>query len=204
MTQARSPAALAAGVANRALAGERWALEKLAAHAGRSFTLESGPLSASYVIGDDGSLEVAPAGAAPSLTLTVSPLALPSLAADPTRWRSLVTGVGDENLATAIEELALTFPWFVERAFGAALGPVLGQKVADVGRVLLSIPGEVSRRAASGLGRFASESDLIASRADVDRFAEGTADAERRTSALEARVGSLARAVEKRRRRKVT
>ena len=151
MTRGKSPAALAAGVVNRTLAGEHWAREKLAAHAGKIFALESGPLSASYAIGDDGSLAVAAAGAAPSVTLAVSPLALPVLAADPLRWPSLVSGEGDPKLAAAIEELASTFPWFVERAFAAALGPVVGQKVAgreapvDPGRDLARRCGEPRR-----------------------------------------------------------
>jgi len=204
VTRGKSPAALAAGVVNRTLAGEHWAREKLAAHAGKIFALESGPLSASYAIGDDGSLAVAAAGAAPSVTLAVSPLALPVLAADPLRWPSLVSGEGDPKLAAAIEELASTFPWFVERAFAAALGPVVGQKVADAGRTLLSIPGEISRRAAGSLGDFAGESDLVASRGELETLARGTADVEARREALATRVERLESGIEHGRRPKVT
>ena len=204
MTRAKSPAALAAGVVNRTLAGEHWAREKLASHAGKIFALESGPLGASYAIGDDGSLAVSAAGAAPSVTLAVSPLALPVLAADPLRWPSLVSGEGDPKLAAAIEELASTFPWFVERAFAAALGPVVGQKVADAGRTLLSIPGEISRRAAGSLGDFAGESNLVASRSELEALAGGTADVGARTEALAARVAKLDSGIEHRRRPKVT
>lgn len=204
MTRRKSPAALAAGVVNRTLAGEHWAREKLASHAGKIFALESGPLGASYAIGDDGSLAVAAAGAAPSLTLTVSPLALPVLAADPSRWSALVSGEGDPTLAKVVEELALTFPWFVERAFAAALGPIVGQKVADAGRTLLSIPAEISRRAAASLGDFAGESNLVASRAELDALAQRTADVDARTEALAARVAKLASGIEHRHRPKVT
>ena len=204
MTRRKSPAALAAGVVNRTLAGEQWAREKLATHAGQIFALESGPLSASYAIGDDGSLAVAAAGAAPSLTLTVSPLALPPRGAAPAGGGGRVPGEGAPQLAKGVEELALTFPWFVERAFVAALGPIVGQRVADAGRTLLSIPGEISRRAVASLGDFAGESNLVASRTELEALAQGTADADARTEALAARVAKLDPGIEHRRRPKVT
>ena len=47
---ATTPASLAASLVNRALLGEGWALAKLAEHAGRIFTLESGPLAASFAM----------------------------------------------------------------------------------------------------------------------------------------------------------
>jgi ubiquinone biosynthesis protein UbiJ len=176
---------------------------KLATHSGQIFALESGPLSASYAIGDDGSLAVAAAGAAPSLTLTVSPLALPVLAADPSRWRALVTGEGDPKLAKVVEELALTFPWFVERAFAAALGPIVGQKVADAGRTLLSIPAEISRapRPASATSRASRTSSRRAPRLDALAQAPPTST---RAPRLAARVAKLDSGIEHRHRPKVT
>jgi ubiquinone biosynthesis protein UbiJ len=194
---ATTPAALAASLVNRALAGEDWARAKLAPHAGRIFTLEAGPLAASFAIAGDGSLGASPSGAAPALTLTVSPLALPALAAEPSRWTSLVRRDGDEALASALEELALTLPWFVERAFGALLGPVVGQRVADAGRTLLSMPGELSRRAAGSLGDFAGESDLVASRGELEALAQGAADVDARLASLAARVARLEADVER-------
>ncbi len=201
---ATTPASLAASLVNRALLGEGWALAKLAEHAGRIFTLESGPLAASFAIGADGTLAAAPAGAAPALTLTVSPLALPALAAEPSRWPSLVRRDGDAALASALEELALTFPWFVERAFGAVLGPAVGQKVADAGRALLSIPGDLSRRATGGLGDFAGESDLVASRCELEALSRGTSEVEDRLRALDERVARLESGVEQGGREQVT
>jgi ubiquinone biosynthesis protein UbiJ len=111
---------------------------------------------------------------------------------------------GDPGLAATFAELAQTFPWFVERALGNVLGPVFGQMAADTGRMLLSIPGEFARRAGSGIGQFAGETDLLATRRDVEAFASGTADAEARVDALASRVAAIAATVEKRRRPKVT
>ena len=81
----------------------------------------------------------------PDLTLTLSPLGVPSLLANPARWGEFVTADGDAALAATLQELAQTLPWFVERAFASALGPILGQRVADAGRRLLAFPEYAAR-----------------------------------------------------------
>ena len=72
----RSPEALAARAANRALAGETWARDQLALHAGQAFAIESGPLEAVFTIGADGSFTAASRDTSVALRLTISPLAL--------------------------------------------------------------------------------------------------------------------------------
>lgn len=191
MTAAVSPEALAAGLANRALAREDWARAKLAAFAGRGFALTAGPLSASFSISDGGVLVSAPSGSAPDLTLTTSPLSIPALAADPSRWSELVLHDGDPALATTLEELAQAFPWVIERSLASAFGPIAGQALADAGRTLLGVPGALSRHAASSLGQFAVESDAVARRADFDALSCGTAEAEARVDALAARIAAI-------------
>jgi ubiquinone biosynthesis protein UbiJ len=186
-----SPEDFAASLANRTLAREDWARAKLAACAGRSFALTAGPFAATFTIGDDGSLAAAPSGAAPSLTVTTSPLSLPALAADPTRWGELTRNDGDPALAATIEELAQTFPWVVERALASVFGPIAGQALADVGRTLLGVPAALSKHAASSLGQFATETGVVARRADFDALSCGTAEAEARVDALAARIAAI-------------
>jgi len=199
-----SPEALAARAANRALAGESWARDQLALHAGQSFAIESGPLAAAFTVGADGSFAPAPRDTAVALRLTISPLALPAVAADPSRWRQDVRADGDAAFAATLEAIAQTAPWFVERTFAAVFGPIAGQALADAGRTLLSIPAAMSQRAASSLGQFAGEADLVAQRRDVDGFAREVAGIEARVDALAARVEALAAGGGRRRRPKVT
>lgn len=187
----RSPEALAAEAANRALDGETWARDQLAAHAGRVVAVVSGPLAAAFTIQDDGTFSAAPAGAVADLTLTVSPLALPALAAEPSRWRESVRADGDQALAATLESIAQTFPWFVERAFARVFGPIAGQAIADAGRTLLSIPAAMSHQAAAGVAQFASEADVVAHRGDFAAFSCGTVEAEERVAALAARIAAL-------------
>jgi len=183
----------AARAANRSLEGESWARERLAAHAGASFVFEAGPLGSAFTIAADGTLAAAPRDLVPSLVLRIPPLDLPDVLADPSRWRERVRAEGDPALAATIEDLALTLPWFVERAFARALGPIAGQRLADAGRALLAFPGEASRRAAAGFARYASEeADLVANRDDARSFAAEVQALAARVDALAARVDRLA------------
>jgi ubiquinone biosynthesis protein UbiJ len=188
---APSPEALAAQAANRALHGETWARDQLRAHAGSVVNVNCGPFSSAYVVHDDGTFAPAPAGAVASLRLSISPLALPALAAEPSRWRQDVRAEGDQALAATLEAIAQTFPWFVERAFARAFGPIAGQALADAGRTLLSIPAAMSHQAAASVGQLAAETDAVAHRSDFAAFSCGTAEAEARVDALAARIAAL-------------
>jgi ubiquinone biosynthesis protein UbiJ len=199
-----SPEALAADAANRALAGEAWARDQLRAHAGAVVAVDCGPLSSAYVVRDDGTFAVAPAGAVASLRLTISPLGLPALVAEPSRWRQQVRAEGDQALAATLEAIAQTFPWFVERAFARVFGPIAGQALADAGRTLLSIPAAVSHQAAASAGQFAAEADVVAHRGDFAAFSCGTAEAEARVDALAARIAAIEQASDGGRSKQVT
>ena len=188
---APSPEALAAQAANRALHGETWARDQLRAHAGSVITVDSGPFTSSFVVRDDGTFGPGPDGAVASLRLAISPLALPALAAEPSRWRQHVRADGDQALAATLESIAQTFPWFVERAFARAFGPIAGQALADAGRTLLSIPAAMSHQAAASVGQLAAETDAVAHRSDFAAFSCGTAEAEARVDALAARIAAL-------------
>lgn len=190
MNVGMSPEAFAAGLANRALAGEDWAKSKLAGYAGRSFVLAAGPFRATFAIGEDGAIVPASSGT-PALTVTTSPLSLPLLASDPKRWNELVTNDGDPGLGALLGELAQTFPWIVERALASAFGPIAGQALADAGRTLLGVPSALSRHVASSLGQFAAESESVARRSDFDAFSCGTAEAEARVDALAERIAAI-------------
>ena len=188
---ARSPEALAAEAANRALHGETWARDQLRAHAGSVVTVDSGPFAAAFAVRDDGTFAPAPDGAVASLRLAVSPFALPAIAAEPSRWRQDVRAEGDQALAATLESIAQTFPWFVERVFARVFGPIAGGALADAGRTLLAIPAAVSHQAAAGVSQLATETDAVAHRGDFAAFSCGTAEAEARVDALAARIAAL-------------
>jgi ubiquinone biosynthesis protein UbiJ len=188
------PSAIAPAVANRALERENWAQACLAAHAGSVFLLEVGPLSSTVRIDAAGKLEaVSGPGNQPCLTLTLSPLALPAFLADPRRWDEFVAADGDEALASTLKGLAETLPWFVERALSDALGPIIGQRVADAGRRLLAFPEYAATRLGESVASYARDEAQLAARAtEAHYFGDDVAALGARVESLATRVDDLA------------
>ncbi len=184
---------LGRSLANRLLADEEWAREKLRAHAGCVFSVATGPLATRYAIGADGTLDSVRADTPPpDAQLYVSPLDVPALLADPTRWDALVRVHGDEALAATLKDLAHTLPWFVERAFAKAFGPVVGQRLADTGRRLLAFPDYAGERLTESVASYARDEAGLLARGDEARlFAERNAELAQRVDALAERIARL-------------
>ena len=188
------PEAIPAALANRVLARESWAQSSLAEHAGRTFTVAVGPIATTMRIAASGKIEAAPASSgAPDLKLRLSPLTLPSFLADPKRWDALVRVDGDAALAATLKGLAETLPWFVERIFAEALGPIVGQQVADTGRRLLAFPGYASERVGASVASYLrDEAPFAVTTAEARSFSDETATIGSRVDALAARIDALA------------
>lgn len=181
---------LAADLANRALASEGWARERLASHAGRTLQITVGPMGERFLIEAEGRLVAS--AAAPDLSIEIDPLRLPALLADPSRWSELARAQGDEALAKTLAELAPTFPWFVERLLSRALGPIAGQQLANAGRRLLSLPEYAALRIGESVARYVGDEAKLAVRAaDLRDFGADVAEIAARTDALAARVDAL-------------
>ena len=193
MTAAMTPASIGSDLANRALESETWARDKLAAHAGRTFTLTVGPAIGAFRIGDGGAFESAAlADTTPDLRLVVSPLDLPSFLADPRHWNEYVREEGDGALGGTLKELAQTLPWFVEKALARVFGPIAGQRVADAGRRLLGFPEYAAGRVTESVARYArDEIQLLARGEELRKLADETRDVAARADTLEARVDAL-------------
>jgi ubiquinone biosynthesis protein UbiJ len=140
-----------------------------------------------------GTIESAPdPDAPPDLKLTISPLAVPSLLADPTRWDEFVAVDGDPALAATLKGLAETLPWFVERALAGALGPIVGQRIADAGRRLLAFPGYAGARVGASIASYArDETRFAAKAAEARSIGEQIATTATRVDALATRVDAL-------------
>ncbi len=187
------PGSLAPELVNRALEREAWAQSSLALHAGRTVKIAVGPAKSRFRIDASGKVDTDPSAAsAPDLTLTLSPLAVPSFLADPRRWDELVAADGDAALAATLKGLAETLPWFVERAFERALGPIVGQRFADAGRQLLAFPEYAARRVGESVASYArDEVQLAASRMDARAFGNGVETIALRVGAAAARIDTL-------------
>ena len=194
------PAALAPALVNRALEHEAWAQASLAAHASRTFAIVVGPMTTRLRIDAAGKVEAARRGGShPDLTLALSPLSVPAFLANPKRWDEFIAADGDAALAATLKGLAETLPWFVERAFAAALGPIVGQRVADVGRSLLAFPEYVATRVGDSVASYArDEMRFAASNFDARAVGEDVAALASRVDALAARIDALVARLESR------
>ena len=189
---------ISAEIINRTLDRETWARERLAAHASRTVRFVVGPAHVACTIDDGGRLR--DATAAPDLTLTVSPLRLPGLLAQPGRWPDLVATEGDAALAATLAELALTFPMFVEQAFARMLGPIVGQQAASAGRQLLAMPEYAAQRVAGSVARYVGDETTLGVRASEARnFADNVSALAAAVDALSARIDTLSSAASRKR-----
>ena len=188
------PAAFAPALVNRALEHEGWAQASLAAHAGRTFAVAVGPVATRLRIDATGKIEPAARdGSRPDVTLAISPLAVPAFLANPKRWDEFVAADGDAALAGTLKGLAETLPWFVERAFAAALGPIVGQRVADAGRRLLAFPEYAAARVGDSVASYArDEIRVAATNVDARAFGDDVEALAQRVDAVEARIDALA------------
>ena len=187
------PAAGPARVANRMLAQQDWAREKLAPFAGRVFTFTVGPVSGAWLVTADGTLDTASSAVPADLRLTMSPWHVPSFLADPTRWNEFMQESGDAEIGGALKDLARTWPWFVEETFAKVLGPIVGQRVADAGRRLLAFPAYAGQRVAESVGSYArDEAGLIARGSEFRQWREEVEAVGARVDALADRVEALA------------
>jgi ubiquinone biosynthesis protein UbiJ len=189
-----NPSAIPPALANRVLEREAWAQTRLAAHGGSVFAVVVGPVATTMRIEASGKIESAPfSGRAPDLTLTLSPLKLPSFLAEPARWDEFVVADGDPALATTLKGLAETLPWFVERALAEALGPIVGQRIADTGRRLLAFPEYANARIGESVASFArDEATLAAHAAEARSFGAEVAATATGVDALALRIDALA------------
>jgi ubiquinone biosynthesis accessory factor UbiJ len=185
--------ALTISAFNRMLANEPWARARLAAHAGRAFIVRVGPVTTGFRVDDRGSLERAPlAGATPDLVLSLSPVNIPAFLADPRRWNEFVTEDGDVELGGTLKDLAQTLPWFVEKLFSRALGPIFGQRFADAGRRILQMPEYAATRFAENVGSYArDEVRILAHPADMRTLVDDATLLDARIAALDARIEQL-------------
>lgn len=185
--------ALGERLANGLIGNEAWAQDKLRAHAGRTFKLRSGPIASVFAIAAEGTIEAVGApDSSPDADIAVSPLNAPALLAHPEQWETLVTATGDPALIATLRELALTLPWFVERSFARAFGPIAGQRLADAGRAFLGFPSFAGPRLAENVFAYARDEAGLLARGDEGRaFAEEHAALAERVDRLAERVDRL-------------
>lgn len=159
------------GSLNHLLRGASWARGELERHAGKIARFEVAPFAFSLAVLENGEVAPAAPGAAPAVTLKLTPgLLLRFAARDEMAWKE-VEVAGDTDFASVINRLARDLRWDFEEDLSRVFGDVAAHRMAETGRGFERWGG----RTAEHLGRtfaeyWTEEQPLIASARDVEAF----------------------------------
>lgn len=164
---------LAAGPVNHVLRGESWALRRLQPYAGRTARFEVFPFSFGFTVREDGEVSPALPGAAPDVTVRVTPpAALRILGGDEAAFNE-VNVQGDSEFAEALHFVVRNARWDAEEDLARVLGDRAAHRVAQAGRDVLKFQARVADSLARNLTDYwVEERPLIARRADVEQFVQ--------------------------------
>ena len=179
---------------NHLLRGAGWARAELARHAGKTVRFEIVPLVFSLTVLEGGEVAPTAAGAAPAVTLKLTPgLMLRFAARDETAWRE-VEVAGDTDFASAISHLARNLRWDFEEDLARVFGDVAAHRMAEAGRSF----GRWGENTAEHFGRtfaeyWTEEQPLIAGRRDLEEFNRAVDQLRDDAARLEKRLDNLLR-----------
>lgn len=119
---------------NRALRGNEWARQRLAAHAGKVARVECPPFSATAEVQPGGELGQPRDASSPHVVVRVSPGAmLRLLARDEAVWNEIAVE-GDSELATTLHQIWQQLDWGVEEDLSHLFGDIAAHRMAGAAR----------------------------------------------------------------------
>ncbi len=177
---------------NHLLRGASWAREALLPHTGKTARFEMLPLIVSLTVLENGEVAAASAGAAPSVTIRLTPGLLLRLAArDDNAWRE-VEVIGDTDFAAAINHLVRYLRWDVEEDLSRLFGDVAAHRMAETGRSFRRWGEQTAQHAGRSLAGYWTEEDpLIASSHEVTEFNRAVDALRDDVARLEKRIETL-------------
>lgn len=177
---------------NHVLRGNTWALERLAALAGKTVRLECMPFSLALSILEGGELAPAATDAVPEATIRVTPgVMLRLVAADETAWNEIDV-TGDAELATVVNQVWRNLRWDIEEDLARVLGDIAAHRMAETGRTLRRWSEQSADNLARSFAEYWTEEDpLIARRRDIEQFNADVDQLRDDVARLEKRVGRL-------------
>ena len=180
----------AARALNHLLQREAWARAKLAPYEGEVVELRLAPMPPlRLAIADGGSVLVADAGSAATLTISAKPGIFAALSQGEEHLMRAVDIAGNARLATEILALLRYLRWDVEEDLSRVLGDVLAHRIAGTARKFVAWQAEAGRRLAENVMEYAiEERRIVVSRAEYDDFAAAVAKLRDDLARLEQRV----------------
>jgi ubiquinone biosynthesis accessory factor UbiJ len=177
---------------NHVLRSAPLAMERLRAHAGKTFAVHVGLAKLAFTIQTTGEVTAAMPGASRDLDVHVSPFLVPRLAAREEAAFREVRMQGDPALAEEISFLARHLTWDAEEDLARVIGDIPAHRMAAGARALGEWGRDASVRIVQGAAEYwTEESPLIASRVKVDSFVQGVRALADAIERLEKRIDAI-------------
>jgi ubiquinone biosynthesis accessory factor UbiJ len=180
---------------NHVLAQHPWARERLARFAGQAVRLRCPPFpELDLGILESGLLGEESGAAAPALTVTLAPSALPLLLARDEAALKQVGIEGSAELAETVRALFTHLAWDAEEDLSRLFGDVLARRIASGGRAFLDWQRDAALRLGENLAEYwKEEQPLLARPADVAAFCRDVGALRDDVARLEKRLDLLGR-----------
>jgi ubiquinone biosynthesis protein UbiJ len=192
--------ALAAAAINHLLQGAAWARERMVPFAGASVRFHLPPASATFSIGEDGTLQPAASGVEPAAIIRLTPaLALRLALLKDESARAEVEVEGDAALAAALTRILGALSWDVEEDLSRMVGDVAAHRIGLAGRALLDWQAALAANVARSVGEYLTEERaVVPGREALHVFAAAVDELRDDTQRLEKRIQRLASAARER------
>jgi ubiquinone biosynthesis accessory factor UbiJ len=186
--------ALAAAAINHLLQGAAWARERMVPFAGASVRFHLPPASATFSIGEDGTLQPAASGVEPAAIIRLTPaLALRLALLKDESARAEVEVEGDAALAAALTRILGALSWDVEEDLSRVVGDVAAHRIGLAGRALLDWQAALAANVARSVGEYLTEERaVVPGREALHVFAAAVDELRDDTQRLEKRIQRLA------------
>lgn len=158
---------------NHLLATEPWAQAKLAAHAGKVVSVDTGVARLVFRIASDGSLNSADAGEPANVTIRMKLADLPLMARHRDRAFSYVQIEGDAEFASTIAQVAQSVRWEAEEDLSRLVGDVAARRLVQAGKGVAGAAQTAHRKVTENLAEyFLEENPMLVRPTDVSDFAQ--------------------------------
>lgn len=160
------PTNVALFIANRVLANDAWAVERLAEFSGRTIRVVVGPIEQSVSIQSDGTLHPTDASIVPDVILSLAQdrlAELPKLlrAGEPSAIAKRMHIQGDAGVAALVSELAQRTTLDVEAGLARVVGDIAAVRLVQGAKQLVSGLQQGASRAGANLGEYLGEESQI-------------------------------------------
>lgn len=172
---------------NHLLAGESWARNELARHAGKIAHFDAGAAAVRLKVTADGMVQAAPAADAANVTIRAKLADLPLIAQHRERAFSYVQIEGDADFANTISHLSQTLRWEAEEDLAKLIGDIAATRMVAGVKAAIDTANSTGQKLAENVAEYLLDekpvlvrphsvadfsSDVVKLRDDVERLAK--------------------------------